>query len=384
MTRRDETAVERVRVLFLIKVLAPGGAEQLLLSHLHLIDRTRFETHVAHVFDDGGDFPEEVRRSCDATIRLSRGNRAGSHGVWGLARLLLTSRYDIVHIHSPVLGSMARLLLRLRPRRRPRIVSTEHVVWSGYHPLTRAINRWTIRGDDWVFAVSVSVMESIDVPHRDRVQVLIHGVELGRFAPDPRIRSEVRSSLGVTSNTLLIGCIANFRDQKNHPLLIEILAELMRRRTDFACILAGSGPLEEATRELVLSRGLGDRVQMLGVRGDIPRLLGAIDVLMLTSLWEGLPVVVMEALASGRPVVASDVDGIHDVLHESNAAYLFEPVVASIPDVCEVLDDLQKDAVKRSEMGREALALADEFDASRATTEMCERYLSLVTRGDGR
>lgn len=385
MTPRGDTNGARLRVLFLIKNLAPGGAEQLLLTHLHLIDRTRFETHVAHVLDAGGEFMEDIRRSCDATIRLSRRNRTRSHGGWGLARLLLTTRYDVVHIHSPVLGSMARVLLRLRPRRvRPRIVSTEHLVWNGYHPVTRAVNRWTIRGDDWVYAVSTSVMDSMEVPHRDRVQLLVHGVELGRFAPDPKNRVDLRSSLGVANDTLLIGCIANFRDQKNHPLLIEILAELMRRHTNFACILAGSGPLEDDIRDLVRARCLGDRVRLLGVRGDIPQLLGAIDVLVLTSLWEGLPVVVMEALAAGRPIVASDVDGIHDVLHDSTAAFLFEPSEASIPAVCDVLDDLQRDPVRREAMGRDALALASQFDASRATSSMCERYLALIGLGPGR
>lgn len=377
--RPGTTGTGRIKVLYLIKVLAPGGAEQLLLTHLRLLDRARFEAHVAHIFDRGGDFPEQVRSSCDATIRLSRRNSPRSYGVVRLARLLLGTRYDVVHIHSPVLGSMARLIVRLRPRRwRPRIVTTEHLVWHGYHPATRWLNRWTTRDDDRIYAVSVAVRDSIVVPRPDRVRLLVHGVDLDRFATTDESRSRMRSELGVSDQTLLIGCVANFREQKNHALLVEILAELSRRTVDYRCAMVGAGPLEEATRRLVAARGLEGAVSILGVRDDVPALLGAMDVVVLTSLWEGLPVAVMEALAAGRPIVATDVDGIHEVLHDSPAAFLFPPELGAIPVVCDELATLAADPGERVRMGRAARDLSARFDAANATRELSACYEELV------
>lgn len=379
-SRKD--GVRRTRVLYLIKALGPGGAEQLLLTHLKFIDRSKYDVHVAHVFNLDGQFYEDVIGACDRIVRLSRRNNPGSFGVLRLARLLLTERFDIVHIHSPLLGSMARLILRLRRRAaRPVVVTTEHLVWRGYHRATRLINRLSIRFDDWVFAVSPEVRQSMVVKHPERVEVLAHGVDLSVFRPDPGRGLGERDRLGIDHDSFVIGTIANYRPQKNHELVLAIAAELERDRTSFTWVLAGSGPLESTIRSRIEQLGLGDCVRLLGIADDSAALLNAIDVFVLTSLWEGLPVVLMEALASGLPIVASDVEGIHDAVHGSESAVLLDLGPSAVGDFRDVLSDLRRNPGRRASMGRAALDLSRRFDAVRVTALMCARYVALLGAG---
>jgi len=379
VTPAPPTDAPVIRVLILVKTLVPGGAERLIETQLESLDRSRFRVDVAYVLDRGGDFPERIRRLCNRMIKLRRGNHRRGIGAIGLVRLVVRERYDVIHIHSPVLGSIARLVARLIPRsRRPSLVTTEHLVWDNYHPVTRFMNKITIQGDDRVFAVGSEVLASMSLRHPERAEVLIHGVDREHFRPDPVLRRETRTNLGLDDETFVIAVTAHFRRQKNHELLVRILSELDRRDVRFVCLLAGTGELENVIRRRVEKAGLGSRVRFLGLVDDTAGILVASDVFMLTSLWEGLPVALMEALACGCPVVASDVDGIHDTLVDSGAGYLFDPRVADVTSVCDVLALVASDAELRQRMSREATVIAAGFDAARSVNAVAAAYEQLV------
>jgi glycosyltransferase involved in cell wall biosynthesis len=145
-----------------------------------------------------------------------------------------------------------------------------------------------------------------------RARILHCGIDLTPFQNQPD-RQSMRASLGVAPGEFLIGHIGRFELQKNHSFLVRVMAQIVRRRPDSRLLLIGEGPrrwfIEEAVRHL----GISDRVIFAGVRGDIPPILAAMDVLMLPSLWEGLPLVLLEAEAAGLPCVVSDV-----VTHEAD------------------------------------------------------------------
>jgi glycosyltransferase involved in cell wall biosynthesis len=169
-------------------------------------------------------------------------------------------------------------------------------------------------------AVSEALAEAVaglGIP-RDRIVVQHNGVDGELFAPGDRHGE--RASLGVEPDRRLVGFVGRLSHEKGIDVLLEAMGELARRdaRTDLAIV--GSGPLEPTLRARAAGLALGDRVRFLGHRGhdELPRWLRAFDVLCLPSRREGCPNVVLEALACGRPVVASAVGGVPELLREGN------------------------------------------------------------------
>jgi glycosyltransferase involved in cell wall biosynthesis len=140
------------------------------------------------------------------------------------------------------------------------------------------------------------------------------------------MRSEsVRSQLGVPEGAFLVVCVANFRPEKNHPLLIQAAVEVVRTRADALFLLAGDGPLQEHVTREIERCGLDGHVRVLGRVRQASRLVAAADLLVLSSHYEGLPVVVMEALAAGVPVVSTEVGGIPELISSGWNGILTEP-----------------------------------------------------------
>lgn len=138
------------------------------------------------------------------------------------------------------------------------------------------------------------------------VTVLPNGIDLQKFRFAPQIREKVRAELGVTENQLVIGNVGRFTVQKNHTFLIDIFAEVKKRRPDAVLILAGVGELQEQIRQKVKQFSLNDSVRFLGFRTDVRELVQGMDVFLMPSLYEGFPVTAVEAQASGLPCVFSD------------------------------------------------------------------------------
>lgn len=140
-----------------------------------------------------------------------------------------------------------------------------------------------------------------------RVQIVPNAIAIDEYADSAADVYWLRRHLGLPDHSLLIGHIGSFRRVKNHMFLLDLFAALAERRKDAYLILIGDGPLRQAVQMEVLARHLESRVHMLGTRQDVPRLLGGIDVVVFPSLWEGIPVSLIEAQARGTPCVISDV-----------------------------------------------------------------------------
>lgn len=135
--------------------------------------------------------------------------------------------------------------------------------------------------------------------------VFKNAVDLDQFAWNPQIRKEVRKELGIDEDQIVIGHLGRFSAQKNHVYLIEIFETFLRSNPDAVLLMAGEGELESDIRKLVKEKGIESRVRFLGFRKDSNRLMNAMDLFVLPSLFEGLPVVAVEAQANGLPVLTS-------------------------------------------------------------------------------
>lgn len=330
-----------VRVLWVVKGLGPGGAERLLASAARFHDHTRFEFDCAYVLAGKDHLAGELEQAGVRTRCLSstRRDRRWAGRLW---RLVRSGGYDVVHVHSPLPGSVARLAARSLPaQRRPLVVATEHNTWATHRAPTRWANRLTGRWE----AVAVAVTDEVRASMRGRAAAVAttvrHGIDLDAVRAGSGERAVVRAELGVGPDEFVVGTIANYRPQKDYPNLLLAARELADQGVPVRFVAVGQGPDEAAIRARRDELGLGDRVLLTGFRADAVRVLAASDVFTMGSQWEGLPVALMEALALGLPVVATAVGGLAEELRDGDDALLVPPrdPVALAGAIRRVVDD---------------------------------------------
>lgn len=363
-----------MRVLWVIKGLGPGGAENLLVATAaaHSVDSLHIECAFVTPEKD-----HLVARLEQAGVRTHCLSPAGLGVPWPLrlAKLVRSGDWDVVHVHSPLPGSVARLAVRsIRRESRPRLVATEHNGWATHRRLTRALNRFTNRWDGTVFTVSDEVRASVRQRNSQSVVTLLHGIDTAATAGIGGHRDEVRAELGLSSNEFVVGTVANFRRQKDYPNLLGAARHLADRSVPVRFVAVGQGPLEHEVRALSTSLDLDGRVVFTGFREDAVRVMSACDAFVLASQWEGLPVALMEASALGLPIVATDVGGVSEVMHDDVDALLVPP--RSSARLAEAIERLVNDPPLRARLSAAALARAPEFDIGRTVAELEASYVS--------
>lgn len=320
----------RVRVLWLAKGLGLGGAERLLLNCARHVDRSRYEVEVAYVLPYKDALAADLERAgVPVHLLTGKAGRRRPDPLWPVRlRSLARERgYGLVHTHMPVPAVAARVLLR--GALSVPLVHTEHNMWSRYRLPTRIANAATYQRNDAVVAVSRAVAGSVGKAARARedgwMRVVHHGPDLGGAPDGPEARARARSALGLPQDAVVIGTVGNHTPKKDQATLLEAFAVMRRNHTGAALVLIGSGPLEQALRERAAALGLGPSVVFAGSRTDVPALLPALDVFTLSSRQEGLPVALMEAMASGLPSVLTRVGGIPEIVDQGAEGLLVQP-----------------------------------------------------------
>jgi len=369
----------RVRVLWLIKGLGPGGAEHLLVSHARVGDLVRFRYTVAFVISWKNHLVPRLTELGVAATCIGKGRRGGVLWPLRVGRLVRSGDFDVVHAHSPLLAVAARISARtLRSSRRPAVVSTEHNVWQRYARPTRWLNAVTCGLDDHRWAVSGRVANSTGGRAADRTSVLVHGVVQDDLVPSWDGRNRVRADLGLAEGTTVVLTVANLREQKDYPNLMAAARVVLDAVDDVVFLAVGQGPDEEKVHALHADLGLGDGFQLLGYREDVPDLLSAADIFVLASKYEGYPIAVMEALSMGLPVVSTDVGGVPDTLEEGVQGLLVPP--GDPERLAAAIQRLIGDPALRTRMSEAARVTGLRFDIRTAVTEQEAAYAELASR----
>lgn len=369
----DKRAQRRLRVLWLIKGLGPGGAEKLLCLAAEGRDRGAFEGEVAYLLPWKDTLVGDLRQT-GVPVRCLRGGREFDlRWAWRLRRLLRDGSVDIVHMHSPYVAGITRLVVRsLRRRVRPKLVYTEHLPWPGYHPTTRLLNSLTFGMDDVQLAVSSAVRASIPPRMRGRVEVVEHGVPLDRVRTAASARDRTRMELGVSPDEILVGTVANLRHQKRYEDLLRAARLVIDSGEPVRFVAAGQGPLEGKIRRQHRDLRLGGAFRLIGYVAEPARLLAGCDLFLLASDYEGLPVAIMEALTVGLPVVAPGVPGIREAVRNGVDGFLVPP---RRPDLlAEAVLRLIREPSRRREMSVAARESSERFDISVAVRRIEDIY----------
>lgn len=324
-------AERRTRVLTLIRDIGPGygGAEMLAYEIARRLDRGRFESFVVTTRAPTPDRAAVRARSVAAlreagieTLDLGRRRSAQLLPFVRLHRFLRDRRIDVLHAHmfrANVPGSAIGRLAGV-----PAIVSHEHTWSYRGRPLRRLADRELIaRASDVFVAVSRSDRASMIAVERidpAKIVVVPNGI------PDPVAHgNDVRSELGLDDTAPVIGALARLEWQKGYDVLVAAVALLRPRRPDLRVLIAGEGRERARLHTAIAENGLVENVRLLGHRYDSADFLAALDAVVMPSRWEGSPLALVEAMALGRPIVASAVGGIPDLITDEQHGLLVAP-----------------------------------------------------------
>jgi glycosyltransferase involved in cell wall biosynthesis len=374
---------ERIRILWLTKGLALGGQERLLELLARAHDAAHFDIECAYVVPG---LDRQVAPLEAAGVACCCLGTTGRPLAWigALRALLAEGRFDVVHVHSPLVAAVARPMVKARRGgRRPVLITTDHLEWSGYHPLTRWANRFTAALDDVSIAVSPGVKRSMSGRAEARAVVMLQGIDLAdlrrRFRP---IRWSPGLAPGQIEASPLVVTVANFRPQKDYATLLRAARLVVDRHPSVRVVAVGddAGRYGETMHALRDQLGLSDHVAFYGARDDAAAVTATADVFVVTSAFEAGPITAMEAAALGRPIVSTDVGIMADVFTDGRDC--LRTPVGDPAAVAAAIGRLVDDPVLRNELGRHAYDLADaEFDILRVIAEL-ERLYVAVLRSD--
>ncbi len=297
-------------------------------------------------------------------------------------RLIRSWRPGIVHTHLAKAGALGRLAAHRR--RVPVIVHTFHGhVLEGYfsRPKARAfleIERRLARWTSALIAVSEATRDellNLGIGRPGQWHVIPVGLELDHLATPPD-RREARDRLRLPSDGPLVGIVGRLVPIKDHGTFLQAAARIAAARPDVTFVVAGDGELRETLERR--ARGLlGERARFLGWVSDLPSLYAALDVVVLTSRNEGTPVSLIEAGAAGRPLVATRVGGVPEVVADGRTGLLVPP--ADPPAVAGAIERLLADPSLATDMGQRARAeMAERFSATRLADDLAALYELLL------
>lgn len=360
----------RLRILHVVHRLGFAGTELGVVKLAQSLDRTRFASGIACC---AGAEPA-LRRP--AGVDVFEFDRPGHGNDWRLvvwlSRLCARERPDIVHTHGWATlceGFAAAALSRV-----PVVVHGEHGTLET-RPRNVRVQRWLWRRAAQVLAVSSCtagrMARDIGFPI-ERIHPIHNGVDLHRFQPGNR--TAARLALGLPPQALVVGTVGRLHPVKDHHTLLAAAAMLRARGLRFELVVAGDGPLQAPLRARARELGLNDVVHFLGNRPDAERVLRALDVFVLSSVSEGLPNSVLEAMATRLPVVATRVGGTAECVDDAATGLL---VPGGEPDaLCEALAALLGDAARRETMG---LAGRQRVAALFSLQSMARKYETVYT-----
>jgi glycosyltransferase involved in cell wall biosynthesis len=351
--------VPPARVLWLIKGLGPGGAERLLVSAAPYVDRDRFEVEAAYLLPWKDHLVGELEAAGVPTtcleVRRSYDVRWGSR----LRELVASRGISLVHAHLPYAAIGARLALRGDDR--PAMVSTEHNTWDRYRPAIRWLNSRTIPRDDAVIAVSQSVADSMGSRRSAAVpvHVIANGVDAAALRSDALDRAAAREDLGVDQDRFVIGTVGGLTAKKGHRVLVRAARQVVERIPDALFVFVGLPVDPDPIRDEIDRQGMREHVVLSGYRANGAALMPAFDLYCLPSLFEGMPVSLLEAFALGLPTVATSVGGVPEVATDGEDALVVPPDDPGA--LAAALAKLATDPDLRRRLGERAAATAERF-----------------------
>lgn len=368
--------MSRIRVIHIVPMLSPGGAERVAVHIVKGLNRKRFEPIIISFADPMNCDLDQMLAQAGVEVRYLGKKPGFDYRMYRrLHRVLAEYEPDIVHTHLQVLRYALPTMLLLG---NACLLHTVHnLAEREIEPPARVVHRYAFSHGVVPIAVgeevAVSMKRLYKIPH---CRVIANCIPTDRYASPQVSREQWRAQEGFANDGVLFVCVARFARQKNHALLLNAFAMGPASNPRARLILVGDGVLRSELETQVATLGLGDRVRLLGLRTDIPEVLGASDVFVLSSDYEGNPLSVLEAMAAGLPTVATAVGGVPSLLADKTGGVLVQPGDAE--EFSNAMESLLADRQLRHSMGAAAARRArEDFDVTNMVRAYEEVYESL-------
>lgn len=303
-----------------------------------------------------------------------------------LKAVINEQQYKIIHCHTPTGGVLARLAAREARKKGTKVIYTAHgfhfckggslLNWILYYPVEKYFARLTdclitINNEDYQLAVSKR-FKAKQIAHVHGV-----GVNTSNYKPMSKIdKWRLRQELDYRTDDFLMFYAAEFNKNKNHQLIIHAMAAIKEEVPHARLLLAGKGTLLEESKQLAAQLGVSAMVHFLGYRTDIDKLLPMCDVAVASSLREGLPVNIMEAMACGLPIVATRNRGHSELVMDGENGYLVKENQMKV--FANKLVELSRSKSLREELGEKSGAMVKKYSLAQVTLELNDIYKSLM------
>ena len=369
--------MKRIKVVHIVPMLSPGGAERVALHIVRGLNPRRYEPVVVSLMPRMDCELDHLLDASGVEVRYLGKHLGFDYRMFSrVYRALSECRADIIHTHLQVLRYVFPAAALLKQRS---VLHTVHnLAEREIEPGMRWTQRYALRRGVVPVAVAEEVARSLQrVYGIPKCRVIANCIPTLSFAHPKTSRSEWRATEGFREDDVLFVCVARFAAQKNHALLLKAYAEGPAADRRAHLVLIGDGVLRPQLETQARSLGVLDRVHFLGVRANVPDALGAMDVFVLSSDFEGNPLSVMEAMASGLPIVSTAAGGVPD-LFESGKHGILVPL-GDVLGLSKAMTFLLQNQEARRSLGTAAARRArNKFDVTTMVQDYQEMYEQLL------
>lgn len=320
--------MNKKKVLFVATITRTINA--FLIPYLKLFKEQGYEVHVASNGDESIEYCDKHFNLLFARFPLKAKNIKAYNE---LKKLINDNGYEIIHCHTPVAGVLTRLAARKARKKESKVFYTAHgfhfykgaplINWVVYYPIEKICSRWT----DCLITINTEDYERAKRKFKRCKRIeFVHGVgmDTSRFEKEltNEEKIEFRKSLGIKEDDIVFSYVAELNKNKNQILLINTIKELKKEMSNIKLLLISDGPLYNYYNEIIEKENLQENVFLLGKRKDINEILSITDIYLASSLREGLPVNVMEAMYKGVFVIATDNRGHRELIRNGENGIL--------------------------------------------------------------
>ena len=372
---------KKIRVLETIRQGKVGGGESHLLSLVEHLNKLEFEP-IALSFTDGPMI--DRLNTLNVENHVIPTEKAFDFSIERNVRKLLRDRaINVIHAHGT--RAYTNVIWSARALKIP-VVYTVHG-WSFHEdqtPVTKLMRVWSERMLVRQARQTISVSESDQLTGKkhfgkfDSV-VINNGIDLKKFDRNQPLK-DIRAEYGIAKDVILVGYILRITHQKNPLGMIDAFHQVLGRTNNVRLLMVGEGDLKDQVRAKVKELGIEDYVHFDNFRQDVPDILQAIDIYCLPSLWEGLPIGLLEAMAMGKAVIATDVNGSKEVVNHEENGLLIKP--EDITGLADAIVRLCKQPVLRKELQDHARSTINQQYNVEHMTQSTEEIYHQITENN--
>jgi glycosyltransferase involved in cell wall biosynthesis len=294
----------------------------------------------------------------------------------GVIEYCKTNEIDLIHCHLPWAGFLGRLVFA---KTKIPVVYTEHNMQERYHIITKKINQFTFNSQSLALGVSEDVSNSIkkNINPKIPVRTLLNGANTDAFRRDIAAGIAVKQEFEIPEDALVLGNVAVFRFQKRLIEWLQVFKEIETKNPNVYGIIVGAGPLDEEIKAELIKLKLEKKVFFPGLKTDVKPYFSAMDIFMMSSSFEGLPIALLEAMSMECAIVSTDAGGIKEVIRDKQDGLTCKVEEwKKLSDLCQILIENPEKLQVFKKAARERAV--NSFSLKRMVDSLEEIYLSVI------